>query len=97
MQLDHSNVEHLKSGMTKLGKTTECSYYGDISRRSTNQRKAKDDGRPIFSMSHINFDELHATKAHSIPIISQIRTSVQTPMIRSFSYPFILKDMDENN
>ena len=83
--------------MTKLGKTTECSYYGDISRRSTNQRKTNDDGRPVFSMSHINFDELHTTKAHSIPIISQIKTVVQAPMIRSFSYPFTLKDMDENN
>ena len=83
--------------MTKLGKTTECSCYGDISRRSTNRRKTKDNERPVFSMSHINFNELHATKAHSIPIISQIETSVQTPMIRSFSYPFILKDIDENN
>ena len=83
--------------MTKLGKTTECSYYADISRRSTNRRNRKDDGRPAFTMSHINFNELHATKAHSIPIISQIKTSVQAPMIRSLSYPFILKDMDENN
>ena len=74
----------------------ECSFYGEDYGRSLERRNNKSDGKPpVFTMSHINFNELHTTKAHSIPIIEQIKPYAQIPKCRSLSYPFVWSEIGE--